>query len=236
MTDIILAGSGGCMRELVWQMQEQNKQGVQWRIRGYVDRERPLDGIGVMVGGQRISYLGDDDYLLRAAELINVAVCVGTSKLRERIVQKLIVNPSIQFPNMILGETKICGDVEMGKGCIISMDARISTNVHIGDFVFLNTGSMVCHDGCLGDFVTLSPDVKLAGNVTVGSCSELGMGTKVIQGIKIGRQVITGAGSVVVRDLPDVCTAVGVPARARMPKKTQAYRNCEGTGQLPILK
>lgn len=215
MTDIILVGSGGCMRELVWQMQEQNKQGACWRILGYVDCEKPSGEIGVMVGGQHIPYLGDDDYLLRTAEPINVAVCVGASELRKRIVQKLTVNSQIQFPNLILGETKICGDVEMGKGCIISMDARISTNVCIGDFVFLNTGSMVCHDGRLGDFVTLSPDVKLAGNVTVGSCSELGMGTKVIQGIKIGQQVITGAGSVVVRDLPDACKAVGVPAQAK---------------------
>lgn len=219
MTDMILAGSGGCMRELVWQIQEQNKQGARWRILGYVDREKPSEETGVTVGGQRIPYLGDDDYLLRTEVPVNVIVCVGDPALRERIVQKLAVKPEIRFPNLILGETKICEDAEMGKGCIISMDARLSTNVRVGDFVFLNTGSMVCHDGRLGDFVTLGPDVKLAGSVTVGSGCELGMGTKVIQGITIGHHVITGAGSVVVRDLPDGCTAMGVPARVRMTKK-----------------
>lgn len=219
MTDIILAGSGGCMRELVWQIQEQNKQGIHWRVIGYVDREKPSDELGVTVGGQRIPYLGDDDYLLRTEAPVNVAVCVGDTVLRGRIAQKLAGNPWIRFPNLILAETKICEDAVLGKGCIISMDARLSTNVRIGDFVFLNTGSMVCHDGCLGDFVTLGPDVKLAGSVTVGSGCELGMGTKVIQGITIGQNVITGAGSVVVRDLPDDCTAMGVPARVRVPKK-----------------
>ena len=38
MQDIILVGSGGCMREIVWQMQEQNKSTENWNILGYVDK------------------------------------------------------------------------------------------------------------------------------------------------------------------------------------------------------
>ena len=38
MQDIILVGSGGCMREIVWQIQEQNKSAENWNILGYVDR------------------------------------------------------------------------------------------------------------------------------------------------------------------------------------------------------
>lgn len=41
MQDIILVGSGGCMREIVWQMQEQNKSTENWNILGYVDRMPP---------------------------------------------------------------------------------------------------------------------------------------------------------------------------------------------------
>lgn len=102
----------------------------------------------------------------------------------------------------------------MGKGCIISMDARISTNVTLGSFVFMNTGSKVCHDGKLGNYVTLSPDVTLAGNVIVGDNTEIGMGANVMQGITIGTNTVIGAGSVVVRDVEDHCKAAGVPAKA----------------------
>ena len=134
---------------------------------------------------------------------------MGEPKLRKKIVEKLKNNKNIIFPNIILGDTRICEDVQMGKGCIISMDARISTNVTLGSFIFMNTGSKVCHDGKLGNYVTLSPDVTLAGNVIVGDNTEI-----VIQGITIGTNTVIGAGSVVVRDVEDHCKAAGVPAKA----------------------
>lgn len=213
MTDIILAGAGGCMREIIWQLQEQKKEKPIWNVAGYVDCREPEHGTGIVVGEQQITYLGNDDFLLKKTEPVNVVICVGSPVLRKRIAERLAANANIYFPNLILGNTQICDDVKMGIGCIISMDARISTNVNMGNFVFINIGSMVCHDGCLEDFVTLSPDVKLAGGVRVGAGSDLGMGSKVIQGIRIGENVIAGAGSVVVQDVEDGCTIVGVPAR-----------------------
>ena len=98
------------------------------------------------------------------------------------------------------------------------MDARVSTNVRMGDFVFLNIGAMVCHDGRLGDYVTLAPDVKLAGAVHIGSDKhcDIGLGTKVIQGITIADHVRTGAGAVVVRDVGEAGTVVGVPAKDKI--------------------
>ena len=212
---IVLVGSGGCMRELVWQIQELNKEIQTWQIDGYVDAKEPEAEETCMVGNEEIPYLGNDDYLLTMREPVNVAICVGSPALRKKIVERLKKNANIKFPNLILGDTRICDDVRMGEGCIVSMDCRISTNVRLGDFVFLNTGSKVCHDGRIGDYVTLSPDVKLAGNVSIGRESEIGLGTKVIQGMTIGAGTVVGAGAVVVRDIEAGVTAVGVPARPR---------------------
>ena len=210
---LILIGAGGCMRELLWQIEELNRIQETWEVLGYVDIS---DACGdVSVGGHVYPYLGDDQFLLDRTEDTNVVISVGNSLVRKKIAERLMGNPHIKFPNLILSDTRICADVKMGQGNVISMDCRISTNVCMGDFVFLNIGAVVCHDGRVGDYVTLSPDVRLAGAVTVGNESELGMGTRVIQGISIGSKVITGAGSVVVRDLPDDCTAIGVPAKVR---------------------
>ena len=197
-SQIILAGSGGCMRELAWQMPD-------WQISGYVDVTPPEHP--VTIGNRTIPYLGNDDFLLQQTRDINVAIAVGDPALRQKIAQKLQTNPHIHFPNLILHGAEVCSDVKLGQGCIISMDARVSTNVRMGDFVFLNIGAMVCHD------VTLAPDVKLAGAVHIGSHCDIGLGTKVIQGITIADHVRTGAGAVVVRDVEEAGTVVGVPAR-----------------------
>jgi acetyltransferase-like isoleucine patch superfamily enzyme len=49
--------------------------------------------------------------------------------------------------------------------------------------------------------------------VVIGAGSWLGHGTVVLPGVRIGRHVAVGAGSVVATDLPDLCVAAGAPAR-----------------------
>lgn len=85
MQDIILVGSGGCMRELVWQIQELNKKLPTWNVLGYVDLTSPENGEYVMVGTQKIFYLGTDDILLEKTDDINVAICVGSPRLRKKL-------------------------------------------------------------------------------------------------------------------------------------------------------
>ena len=41
MNQAVLIGSGGCMRELVWQIQELNKLTPTWEILGYIDEKLP---------------------------------------------------------------------------------------------------------------------------------------------------------------------------------------------------
>jgi maltose O-acetyltransferase len=51
--------------------------------------------------------------------------------------------------------------------------------------------------------------------VTVGARTLIGLGAVVLPGIVIGSDCIIGAGSVVVRDVPDGATVYGNPARPR---------------------
>lgn len=210
--EIILVGSGGCMQELLWQIEEYNKESKtdQWRVLGYVDTSAKKGEVSA--GGVQYPYLGTDEILLEQKIERNVAICVGNPDLRRKIAMMLKQNRHLHFPPIVLGDVKICPNAVIEEGCIISMQTVISTQVRLGSFTFVNIGSMLCHQTQVGSFTTLSPHVRLAGNVKVGSGCDLGMGTQVIQGIKIGDRVTTGAGSVVVSNIPSDSRVVGVPA------------------------
>lgn len=79
----------------------------------------------------------------------------------------------------------------------------------------INTGASVDHDCSLGDAVHVSPGAHLAGEVCLGDRSWMGIGSSVRQMVKIGCDVMVGAGAAVVADIPDACLAIGVPARVR---------------------
>ena len=57
------------------------------------------------------------------------------------------------------------------------------------------------------------PGVNISGNVRINDCVEIGTGTKIIQGKKIVKETVIGAGSVVVKDIVENGTYIGVPAK-----------------------
>ncbi len=205
MPDIILVGNGGCMREIAWLIEEEQKKREFYQIRGIVDKAGQ--------GYKDYPCLGDDDYLLNLTEDTDVAVCVGSPALRKKIVEKLKQNPKLHFPVLLLGGAEVAASTKIGQGSILCAKSIVTTHGKIGEFVFVNTGAIISHDANIGDFVTISPGAKLAGNVTVGAGADIGIGATVIQGITIGENAVIGAGAVVVRDIEAAVTAVGVPAR-----------------------
>jgi acetyltransferase EpsM len=89
----------------------------------------------------------------------------------------------------------------------------INTNATIGKHCIINTSSTIDHDCKIEDFVHVAPSSSLAGGVEVGEGSFIGLGAFIIQGIKIGKWCVIGAGSVVIRDVPDFSVVAGVPAK-----------------------
>jgi serine O-acetyltransferase len=58
----------------------------------------------------------------------------------------------------------------------------------------------------------------------IGNNVDIGAGAKLIGPISIGDNVVIGANAVVIRDVPDNCIAVGVPAIVKPRKYTQALQ------------
>lgn len=219
--DIIIIGAGGLGREVTWLIERINqKQSEKWKILGFVD-----DGVekGVLVQGFRL--LGDVDYLQSIDTPTDVVCAIGNVGIRHRIIEKISKNKSLKFPNLIDPDVIFSDSVNIGQGNIICAGTILSVNVRIEDFCLIDWNCTVGHEAEINSFVTLYPSVNVSGNTMIKSVTEIGTGSHIIQGKAIGSRSIIGAGSVVIRDIPDHCTAVGNPAK---PIKFVKDEACEG--------
>ncbi len=90
-----------------------------------------------------------------------------------------------------------------------------------GFFIDHGMGVVIGETTIVGDDVTLYQGVTLGGtgketgkrHPTLGNNVVVGCGARVLGNIRIGNDVRVGAGSVVVKDVPDHCTVIGIPGR-----------------------
>jgi sugar O-acyltransferase (sialic acid O-acetyltransferase NeuD family) len=136
-------------------------------------------------------------------------ITIGNNLVRKKISLKYPLKyPVLIHPNAILS-----AHTSIGNGSVVMAGCVINPDVIVGNHCIVNTGTVIEHDCVLKDFVHLSPNVSLAGNVTIDEGSHLGIGCCVIQGVKIGRWATIGAGSVIIRDVPDYAIVVGNPGK-----------------------
>lgn len=94
--------------------------------------------------------------------------------------------------------------------------------ITLGNNVHLTNGvKFICHDGGTLLFRDRVPDLEITKPITVGDNVYMGNDVIVLPGVKIGNNVVIGAGAVVSKDIPDNSVAVGVPARVI--KSTDEY-------------
>lgn len=103
--------------------------------------------------------------------------------------------------------------VQIGSGTNILDNAIVSNNVSIGKGCIIYYNTVISHDCSINDFVEISPGANLLGRSIIGAFSQIGANSTILPDIKIGENVVVGAGAVVTKNLPDNCVAVGVPAK-----------------------
>jgi sugar O-acyltransferase (sialic acid O-acetyltransferase NeuD family) len=209
MKDLIIIGASGFGREVAWLVERINKTEPTWNLIGFMDDDESIKG--KEINGYKV--LGKTTDV--AAYPDTYFVCaVGASRTRENIIYKVKeVNPAIKFGTVIDPSVEKSELLTVGEGTIICAHTIITVNISIGNHVIVNLDCTIGHDAILNDFVTLYPSVNVSGNTSIGHAVELGTGMQIIQGKTIGEYSIVGAGAVVVKDIPEKCTAVGSPAK-----------------------
>jgi serine O-acetyltransferase len=106
--------------------------------------------------------------------------------------------------------------IEISTGISISSDAKIGKGLYVGHFggIFINKSVEMGENCNIGQGVTVGTlGVGKQGSPIIGSNVYIGTGAKILGDITIGSNVKIGANAVVVKNIPDNATAVGIPAK-----------------------
>ena len=99
--------------------------------------------------------------------------------------------------------TKIWDEFEMGENCFILAENIIQPFVKIGDNVLIGCNNLISHNTVIENNCFLTSNITLGGHITVGSNSFIGLSATINQRIKIGKECIIGAGTLITKDVND---------------------------------
>ncbi len=115
--------------------------------------------------------------------------------------------------------------IEMTTGISLPASAQIGRGLYVGHF-----GGIILHsDVVMGENCSIGPGVVIgtrglgdSGVPVIGDGVYIGTGAKVLGAIRVGNHARVGANSVVIDDVPEGATVVGVPARVQSKPRKEA--------------
>ena len=210
MRNLVIFGSGGFAREVHQIVEDINISTPTFNFLGFLDDD--ISSHSKKIHDSKV--LGGVEWLNEHKDLeIFVAVGVGNTAAKRKIVKKIIENTNSKFATLIHPRAWVGNRVKIEQGAIICAGTLITTDIIIGQHVIVNIGTTLGHDVKISDFVTIAPTANISGNVSIGEGADIGTGSTIIQNKAVGDWSIVGAGAVVVRDVEVKTTVVGAPAK-----------------------
>jgi sugar O-acyltransferase (sialic acid O-acetyltransferase NeuD family) len=205
--DIVIVGIGGFAKEIAWLIDDLNATNPQWNLLGFVD---PVESGKTEIYGRPV--LGD--YAATSARLNHPYFICGMGNPEFRLKESqhaealgwsaaTLVHPSVVCAQSVLIE----------EGTTIAAGSILGPNVQIGRHCVVNAQAFFGHDSTLGNFSVVSPGARINGHAFIGRNVNIGSNATVNPKCRIGDHATLGANSFLLTDLPQHCSAIGVPAK-----------------------
>jgi len=199
---LVLVAASGLAREALQTI----RAGDAYEVIGFVDDNPALwgeviDDVKVLGGLEVVHDLADTAVLL----------CAGTGIARTSLASRLGLQDG-RYATVVPPNVLVPPSCAVGAGSVLFAGCVLTTTVSLGRHVVAMPNVVLTHDDVIDDFATLCAGVALGGSVQVGSRAYVGMNASVRQRRRVGADAVIGMGAVVLNDIPDGETWVGVPA------------------------
>ncbi len=209
MRDIVIIGGGGHAKVILSIIRKLKV----FNVVGYTDKQELEDLPGC-------PFIGQDSILEKIiADNPQTCAVIGLGMLDSKQAHKRsqLYNHlnflGYELPGLISPDAILNEDVSIGSGSVVMDGVIVNTGTEIGCGVILNTRSSIDHDCQIGDFSHIAPGSTICGSVITGKNVLIGAGSVVIQCLNISENSIVGAGSLVINDIELAGIYAGSPAR-----------------------
>lgn len=151
---------------------------------------------------------------LKKTDGVEAVYCpLGNNKLRVKFLT-WAKQLGYQTPNYIHPSVIISPNVAIGSGVYILLGTTIMPHTVIKDYVMISMGVHLAHHVILEEGTFLSTSCSFGASIVAHKFAYCGISSTIMTGIhELGEDCLTGAGAVVIRDVPDRAVVAGVPAK-----------------------
>ena len=198
MSDLIIIGGGGHAKSVADLAQK-----IGFNIIGFLDDN---DAVTEMLGFNRLGAINDCEKYADSAKFV---IGIGNNVVRRKIFETY----KLEYQTLVHPSSVIGTDVVIENGAVVMAGTVINADTKIGKQAIINTGAVVEHDCIIGEFTMVAPRATVCGFSKIGNNCWLGAGCVVNNVIDICDNTTVGSGGVVVKNIVESGTYVGVPAR-----------------------
>ena len=134
---------------------------------------------------------------------------IGNNTTRKLIAEKY----NVKWVSIIHPSAQIAVNVTIREGTVVMAGAVVNVCTSIGKHCIINTCAVIEHDNVIENYVHVSPNAALGGTVRIGALTHVGIGATVKNNTEICSDCTIGAGAVVVKNIKEPGTYIGVPTR-----------------------
>ncbi len=198
MSDLIIIGGGGHAKAVA---DLAIKNG--FNIVGFLDDN---DKVTEMLGLKRLGKLEDCEKYADSARFV---IGIGGSDVRKRVFKAY----KLEYQTLVHPSAVIGTNVVIGNGAVVLANAVINADAKIGKHSIINTAAVIEHDCTVGDFTMVAPGSVVCGFSKIGNNCWIGARSVVNSVISICDNTTVGSGGVVVKNIVEPGTYIGVPVR-----------------------